>query len=84
MQRPRSPKAVDIEMVALRIIVAAIAIDQAGHRLCAVADVERDDERAAVVDEMRLDVAVPDDNVPMAAARSSSVGQIGVRRTVAQ
>jgi hypothetical protein len=57
-------------------LVAAVAIDKAGHSRRAVAGAEPDNERAAVVLEMRLAVAVPNDDDPRALARSSRVREI--------
>jgi hypothetical protein len=58
-----------------RVRVAAVAIDEARHRL-RLSSAERDDERAAVVDEVRFELAVPDDDGPRALAHRSRVGQI--------
>jgi hypothetical protein len=62
--------------IADRKLIAPIAIDENRHRDGRVAGAERDAERTAVVLELRLAIAVPDDDDPRALARSSSVGQI--------
>jgi hypothetical protein len=59
-----------------RVRVAPIAIDEVRHRRLHVAGGKRDDKRTAVVDELRLALAAPDDDGPRALAHRPRVGQI--------
>jgi hypothetical protein len=56
--------------------VAPIAIDEPGQGGEAVAGAEPDHERAAVVEELRFAIAVPDDDQPRALVDSFRVRHI--------